>query len=882
MAARDDVEDERLHGLRVETLFAVAPTAYVATPVAGVIVAALLWGPNNERALVAWLAALVAVTAGRVALHFAFLRDRSRLDAARWEGAYALGAFAAGAMWTVPPLLFFPEGDPLLQMALIVIICGSVIGAAGLYAASAVAFYGYCLLPILGVMSQLAQQPGRTYQMLALLALVFCAAMVKVYRDLQGSVLTTLRARLANDDLVTRLAMGEAQLRDAIESFPEGIAVYDAEDRLLVCNEPYAEVYGAGQSAAQLAGTPYPEIARMAMDAEVVPPEYEGRPEDWLADRLARRRSGAGAVRHYRTRDGRSLQGRFVRSRSGGIVSMFTDVTEINRAQEAYRRLVAEEDLILDTLPVGVAFVAERAILRCNRRLEQMLGYEPGELKGASTRQFYPTEAAWRSAGTGYEKLRRDRVLEAEVELARKDGSPIWCRLMTRAIDPERPAQSAIVAFTDIHDSHAAAQALRASESMYRNLVETTNDLVWSLDASARWTYVNPAAARRIYGVGPEALLGRELRELPAPELRERDLAVFRRVIAGEPVFDYETRHLRRDGTMVDLVFNAVPLRDAAGGATGATGTARDVTREKAAAAALHESVERLRLAVDAADLVYWEWERDSGRLQFGRGPGRAGGSGRPISFEDYLLRVHAEDRERVREASLATQERGEPYEIEFRDIDRSGRLRWMHARGKAMAERGGRVRRVIGVAQDITDRKRREEEARFLAHHDTLTGLPNRRLLEDRLRQALYQAQRRDEKVAVMMVDLDRFKQVNDALGHRAGDAVLGEAARRLAGCVRKADTLARHGGDEFAIVIPGLRAAEDCRAVAAKVLQAMEAPFEVEDRSFGIGASIGISVYPADAGDGEALLRNADVAMVRAKQQGRNACLFYGGQPA
>lgn len=879
MFSRDHHEDERLHAARVASLFAVAPTAYVTTLVAGGLLAALLWGPHTADAMSAWLAALLAMTLVRVALHLDYRRRPHRLDPARWEVRFALGAFAAGALWTMPAMLFFPHGDPLLQMVLITVIVGSVIGAAGVYAASGPAFYSYSLLPVVGVMAELAQQPGRTYQLLALMALVFGAAMVKVYRDIQRSVVATLRARLENDDLVTRLAQGEAQLRDAIESFPEGIAVYDAGDRLLVCNETYAQVYGAGQSAAQLAGTPYPEMARMAMEAEEVPPEFVGRPEDWLADRLARRRSGAGAVRHFRTRDGRAMQGRFVGSRGGGIVSMFADVSELDRAQEAYRRVLLEENLVLDTLPVGVAFVAERAILRCNRGLEQMLGYGPGELQGVSTRRLYANDEGWRLAGTRYAGLRDGAPAEHEYELARRDGSPLWCRMVTRAVDPERPERSAIVAFMDIDDSHTAAQALRASESMYRNLVETTNDLVWSLDKAARWTYVNPAAARRIYGAGPEELVGREIRDLPAPELRERDLAVFRRVLSGEPVFNFETRHERRDGTQVDLVFNAVPLRDAADSVIGATGTARDVTHEKAAAAALHESVERLRLAVETANLVYWEWDRDSGMMHFGRRPGMAAEQARPVAFTDYLRRVHDDDRARVREASLATQERGEPYEIEFRDIDGSGRVRWMHARGQAMAGRGGGVRRVIGVAQDVTERKRQDEEARHLAYHDTLTGLPNRRLLEDRLRQALFQAQRRDEKVAVMMVDLDRFKQVNDALGHRAGDAVLVEAAQRLAACMRKADTLARHGGDEFAIVIPGLRAADDCRTVAAKVLQALEAPFEVEDRRFGIGASIGVSLYPADAGDSEALLRNADVAMVRAKQRGGNTCLFYGG---
>ena len=127
------------------------------------------------------------------------------------------------------------------------------------------------------------------------------------------------------------------------------------------------------------------------------------------------------------------------------------------------------------------------------------------------------------------------------------------------------------------------------------------------------------------------------------------------------------------------------------------------------------------------------------------------------------------------------------------------------------------------------------------------------------------------------MLLDLDGFKDVNDSLGHRAGDAVLREVAQRLMGCMRKSDTLARQGGDEFVIVIPDLSLEADCQTIAEKVLRALESEFRVDGRGFRIGASIGISLYPADAGDGEALLRNADIAMYRAKHLGGNNYRFY-----
>ena len=198
---------------------------------------------------------------------------------------------------------------------------------------------------------------------------------------------------------------------------------------------------------------------------------------------------------------------------------------------------------------------------------------------------------------------------------------------------------------------------------------------------------------------------------------------------------------------------------------------------------------------------------------------------------------------------------------------------RWLRRTVRRL-EGGG----TVELLADVSELRRAEQAMRFHAYHDSLTGLPNRRLLDDRLRQAIRLAQRRDRMVAMLLVRLDDFRQVNDTLGHGAGDAVLREVAQRLGACVRKADTLARAGADEFAVVVCDLREGADCRLVADKLLQALAPEFRLGGRRLRLAASIGISLYPSDAGDGEALLRNADAAVLRARQVGRNQVRVFG----
>jgi diguanylate cyclase (GGDEF)-like protein/PAS domain S-box-containing protein len=242
------------------------------------------------------------------------------------------------------------------------------------------------------------------------------------------------------------------------------------------------------------------------------------------------------------------------------------------------------------------------------------------------------------------------------------------------------------------------------------------------------------------------------------------------------------------------------------------------------------------------------------------------------------LKRVHEADRHNVLRARQGAMT-GE-YQQTYRIVRPDGEIRWIQDRGFGVPGRDGAPTRIAGIAVDITERKAIEEELARMAYFDGLTRLPNRTLFYDRLAQSLVRARRNDWTVAVLFVDVDHFKHVNDTAGHYAGDELLREIGHRLSTCVRGEDTVARLGGDEFAILLSKLTAATDAGRVAEKVMSELSAGVQVGEREFSMSASIGIAIYPRDGADDHALMRNADAAMYAAKQHGRNTYRFHGGR--
>jgi diguanylate cyclase (GGDEF)-like protein/PAS domain S-box-containing protein len=336
---------------------------------------------------------------------------------------------------------------------------------------------------------------------------------------------------------------------------------------------------------------------------------------------------------------------------------------------------------------------------------------------------------------------------------------------------------------------------------------------------------------------------------------------------------------LQTGAPLRDVYFDALfqPLVDENGQVTAIFCQLNEVTEAYRAQAALRESQDRLREGMAAARMLVWDWDIEAGRVTFSENAAEIIGA--PFaSHASVLDAVHPGDIDNVRAAPYRTSQENPRYRIEYRLVrPDNGQIVWLESRGHVVFNADGAPVFVKGVALDITERKRAEKQIADVARRDSLTGLPNRALLHEYCDHILARAARADTCGALLFIDLDRFKPINDLYGHDAGDKVLKDVAQRLLACTRKEDVVSRLGGDEFIVVLPSIASPHDPATVAGHIVEVVSQPILFGEHQLSVSPSIGISVFPEHGSDLETLVRCADLAMYAAKKAGRGTFKVY-----
>ena len=460
-----------------------------------------------------------------------------------------------------------------------------------------------------------------------------------------------------------------------------------------------------------------------------------------------------------------------------------------------------------------------------------------------------------------------------DVEIIAKDSHRVPLELTSRLVyRGYRPVGVQGIA-RDVTERRLAAQALKASEDKFRGLVEQSIVGCYIIQ-DGKYAYANPKLAE-IFGYTQPQLYQATVQDLTWPEdvpLVEEYLRL--RVEGKLQSVHYSFRGKRRDGTPIDVEVHGASTTLNGRGAV--IGMLLDVTGRKRVERAMRESEERYALAAQGANDGLWDWNLRTNKIFFSaRWKAQLGLAEGEITDDpdQWFDRVHPDDRERLfGDLGLHLEGRTPHLETEHRVRHLDGSWRWMLVRGAAVREGSGKAYRLAGSQTDITERKNAEEKLLHDALHDALTGLPNRSLFMDRLGQAMaFQERRSDYRFAVLFVDLDRFKTVNDSLGHMQGDLLLVQVSKRIADCVKPGDTVARLGGDEFAVLLEDFFDPEEPLRTAQRIQEALAASHDLEGTEVFASASIGVALGTPGYTRAEEVLRDADTAMYRAKDLGR-----------
>ncbi|HAT29684.1 MAG TPA: GGDEF domain-containing protein [Janthinobacterium sp.] len=703
------------------------------------------------------------------------------------------------------------------------------------------------------------------------------------------------------DENQLRLAVLEMQA--IMESAPLAIG-FLSDNRILRYNRRFGEYFGfAGDAGVgRAAQSLYPSAAAHAAVQERARPLL-ARGLPFQAEMDMRRGDGSTFWAHafgYVVNPERTEH---------DSIWIFDDRSAQKQSEEISRQLLLRQKAILDNASVGILFSSARLMHSCNPRFAEMFGYSRAELSGKPVVEVFPSPEMYAQFGLEAGPLlgSGQSFEKDEYQFKRKDGSLFWCRVRAKAVDQEHSEQGTIWILEDVSESRQTRMEVEA--------IMTNASISILFTKNRTITRYNKGFGDMFRYAGDEGL-GLPGRSLYVSQASYDTLgaAAFPLLSVGLP-FQTEVEMRRRDGSTLwaQLIGYVVNPQDTS---QGTIWIIEDRSEQKRAEETLRNALLENQAILDSAVLGISVVEkgfnlRCNSKMEelFGYGPGEIDGLSVQALYPDKAAW------EAARAETASDFRAGRVNMSEYRLVRKDGSLFWARLSGRPfdLAQANGRS---VWLVDDVTARReaadgmrrardelelrvlertaelaganallqgeiveRRQAEARVhhMAYHDSLTGLPNRALLSDRLDRAMLAAQRSERRLAVMFIDLDRFKTINDSLGHMTGDALLKEVAQRLCQAVRASDTVARLGGDEFVVLLPGIRGIDEASHVAEKIIEALDASFPLEGHALHITPSIGICVYPDDGHDVDTLMRHADAAMYHAKGSGRNNYQFF-----
>lgn len=562
------------------------------------------------------------------------------------------------------------------------------------------------------------------------------------------------------------------------------------------------------------------------------------------------------------------------------------------RLQRNSRALAQEKErgqTILSSIGDAVIVVNSRDEIEfLNPLAEEILEWQLADAKGLHLSDiFHLINGATREPVENLtRKVLRDGVaanISRGTLLVRKDGSEYAIENSAAPMmDENRQVTGVVMVFRDISAQLKQEKELRASNERWQFALESNNDALWDWNLQSGWVFFS-AAYHRMYGYKENELAAHESEWVGNlhPDDLHRTLGVLREYLDGKiPVFAIEFRMRCKDGSWKWVLSRGKLIaRDPQGNPLRMIGTHTDISVYKnqqselrLADAVFEQNAESIMITNAADNLIV--------RVNpaFTRITGYQ--ADEVIGKNPRFIRSDRHDDEFFK-AMQETLDKHGYWQGEIWNKRKNGEVYPEQLSISAVKNAQGEVQHYVGISSDISKDKEAESLIHDLAYYDVLTGLPNRLLLDDRLKVAMANAGRNDKFVALLFLDLDHFKEVNDTLGHAAGDKLLKTTAERILACVREGDTVARQGGDEFVLLLPDLGNANDAMyaasTVAEKIREVLNQPFDLNGFEAAVTPSMGIAFYPSDADNMEELIRNADTAMYHAKNSGRNNFQFY-----